>query len=436
MRSVSVDVAEVEAEMRVLRSRLNALTLQRTAAIGVSTVIACGTTLIVLAVEASAFTFAVATWSAVFVSLSAVAYAGWRLHRSWLTLEAVASFADRRSGLQGRLTTAIADPAPQSRLRVLLIEQLQSASPLWRAATLAPQRIARSLLLVPLALAVLFASIFYARSPAPMTRTPFPLQASPLPLRVASAADMMPPAGADPAGAALQPASADGETSTRRATQGDSSQGSGRSDADGGSAGGDLSNAPGASSSGSGLRNAIRQALGADAERGGAAGTASDPGGGVSDSGADTPHDPTASDTAPQPNSAAGGLTQTAATDPSQTGQRADAQTGDGRGGAGHGSAGSSQSELFEAAAPTGNAPAGAAAKPMAIKLGAFSAAAPQQVEPQHRPSSPTLVSESSDGRHARLADLSAEQRPDAALQKLDVAPEHEAFVRRIFTRE
>jgi hypothetical protein len=71
----------------------------------------------------------------------------------------------------------------------------------------------------------------------------------------------------------------------------------------------------------------------------------------------------------------------------------------------------------------------------LAIKLGAFAALAPNQVEPQQRRPPPgTVPLDALPGK--RPATLSEEQVPDAPLQKADVAPQHETVVRRIFTRE
>ena len=68
------------------------------------------------------------------------------------------------------------------------------------------------------------------------------------------------------------------------------------------------------------------------------------------------------------------------------------------------------------------------------LKLGAFSAMAPNQVEPQRQ--APPVGAVPFEAAPQAPPSLSEEQVPDAALQKADVAPEHEALVRRIFTRE
>jgi len=70
------------------------------------------------------------------------------------------------------------------------------------------------------------------------------------------------------------------------------------------------------------------------------------------------------------------------------------------------------------------------------LKLGAFASVAPSQVEPQRNtPPSNEPVTVGSAGANSAPA-LVDEQAPDAPLQKAEVSPEHEALVRRIFTRD
>jgi hypothetical protein len=77
---------------------------------------------------------------------------------------------------------------------------------------------------------------------------------------------------------------------------------------------------------------------------------------------------------------------------------------------------------------------AGNESQRMAIKLGAFTAMAPNNTEPQ-QPPPPGQMPVAAAG-HNQPPALSEEQIPDAPQQKVDVAPEHETVVRRIFTRE
>ena len=77
----------------------------------------------------------------------------------------------------------------------------------------------------------------------------------------------------------------------------------------------------------------------------------------------------------------------------------------------------------------------GAGGQNVSIRLGAFSALAPSQVEPQRHP---PPIGEPVPGAATASSQppLADEQVADAPLQKAEVAPQHEALVRRIFTRD
>lgn len=96
------------------------------------------------------------------------------------------------------------------------------------------------------------------------------------------------------------------------------------------------------------------------------------------------------------------------------------------------GQAGQEATELFSKEGNPGMI--GRESPSMPLKLGAFAAMQPSRVEPQRQP--PTNSLPFSSGGRGAPPPLSDEQIPDAPLQKADVAPEHEAVVRRIFTRE
>lgn len=437
MLSVRADVAEVEEELRVLRSRLNGLVVQHVISLGLATALLVATILIVFALHANSTLFTAATWGGITIGLALAAYLVWILRRAWLSLDDAASLADKRSGLEGRLTTTLADPAPHSPLRSLLLEQVRAAAPRWQTSALAPRRVARTVLLIPAALAVLAASAFYARPPARAVRAPRPMQPLDQALTIASAT-----------GPAAPSAAADGDAGLR--ATGASSSDAGESpagarpavEASGSQdmAAGATAPPVGAESAGDELRNTIRRAFGADPDTTGSSHSSRTSGAtrGASGFGEKDERQPTTD--APAASAQSTGTKaapdSTAPNDPSQPGPQPGTAGTEGRGGTGRSGAGGAAGELFDAKAPSAGAPTSAAAKPMAIKLGAFAVAAPQQAEPQRQPGSPAASSATSAGRNTRLPDISVEQAPDAALQKLDVAPEHEAFVRRIFTRE
>jgi hypothetical protein len=430
-------------ELRALRSRLNGLVVQHVISLGLATGLLVSTVLIVFALRASPTLFTAATWGGTVIGVGLAAYLVWLIRRAWLSLDDAAYLADQRSGLEGRLTTVLADPAPHSPLRSLLLEQVRAAAPRWRTSTLAPQRIARSMLLIPAALGVLAASAFYARPPAHMVRASQPWQ----PLHQE---DLMVASAAGPGAAPTD--GAQGDAGLRKAGASTNDAGEPR---DGPAGAPSTADAPGtqnmstgttsasadAAAAGNGLRDSIRRALGADPDSAAGADHPSHATGasnGASNAVKEDEHR-SAADASAGSAPSAGAMAApdtTAPTDPSQPGPQQAPAGAEDRGGTGRSGAGGAAGELFDTKVPAVGAPTSGAAKPMAIKLGAFAAAAPQQAEPQRRRGPPVAVSATSAGGNTRLPDIAAEQAPDAALQKLDVAPEHEAFVRRIFTRE
>ncbi|MGH7786792.1 MAG: hypothetical protein ACRERC_07990, partial [Candidatus Binatia bacterium] len=107
------------------------------------------------------------------------------------------------------------------------------------------------------------------------------------------------------------------------------------------------------------------------------------------------------------------------------------AKAGPSAGGAG---AGVSAAGLF-GAQPAPAPRAGEGAEPMPLKLNTFASVAPSHQAPQ-RDAPPVAGQVAAARGPSGTAPLAEEQVPDAALQKADVAPEHEAIVQRIFTRD
>lgn len=94
-----------------------------------------------------------------------------------------------------------------------------------------------------------------------------------------------------------------------------------------------------------------------------------------------------------------------------------------------------SDANLFEATSLVARA-MGDRKQALSIKLGAFAALAPSQVEPQRQVPPVGAVTTVASPGGSPPAELTDAQVPDAPLHKADVGPEHEAVVRRIFTRD
>jgi len=75
-------------------------------------------------------------------------------------------------------------------------------------------------------------------------------------------------------------------------------------------------------------------------------------------------------------------------------------------------------------------------AQPMAIKLTAITGVSPSQTEPQRPNQDVPAASANASRATGPLPSLADEQLADVTMQQLDVSPEHEGIVRRIFTRE
>lgn len=438
--------AAIHEEMQALRRRLNGLAAQQTAALALSTGIIAATVLILTALRGGSNAFTVVSALAGATAVSTAVILTWRLRRRWLSLAAAAHLADQRSALDGRLVTLLADPAPSSPLRPLLLQQIEHATPRWRVDQLAPRRVAPATMLVPATLLLCGATLFLLRPPATAIGYPQPVR---------------PVALDEPGDALVSHATAVASLhSTERGAGQDGRHGDGG--ATGGSQPGDSplgdaplglgshgdtpSSAPGsatgaARSDGDGLRQAIRRAMGADpAEHRADSGRQSGP------AGADARHPDSNGqpETSGDQNGTADGhpreqapdrterppstLAERGAEDPThptgELSERGTAQAG----------RGSDAGDLFAASA--GHAAATASGtQPMAVQLGAFAVAAPQYGEPQRRGGQVESTTTAS-APAGPLPDLAAAQSEDAVTQKLAIAPEHEAIVRRLFTRQ
>jgi hypothetical protein len=104
--------------------------------------------------------------------------------------------------------------------------------------------------------------------------------------------------------------------------------------------------------------------------------------------------------------------------------------------GGGHGgaAAGGAAGLLGAAAAPRARADDGSSA-PMAIKLSAITGVSPRQTEPQRRSDAPAVTADANRTGGPPPA-LTEEQLADATVRPLNIGPEHEGLIRRIFTRE
>lgn len=447
MAPINADVAEVEARLSAIRLRRNGLTVQRALAGALGTAILAASLVVATALRGNAALFAITTVAAVLGVAACVAYAAWHTRREWLSLLATARLADTRAALDDRLTTllAVAAATPVPVLRPLLVDQLINARQRWSLDAVAPRRFSRWLALLPLSLLVFVATAFYARPPAVAAarhaspRSPAlpaaPLAGVPVVDRSADEEALF----AKGAGSAA-PVTGSGD-GTRSGSSSGGDLGSSPANGDGSDASGtmrgDGANLPAAGGNLHDLRQSIRAAFGAPPEHARAGDGSGDgrrpDGSGRSAAGAG----PRSAGTSP----AAGPRTDgQAATDDTMAARAAtpgagNTSTEQGAHGGGRGGAGSAGAAgvLGAASAPRMEANRNA---PMALHLNAISGGAPSQSEPQRRSAGvPTSTTDA--GRSTgSLPDLASEQLADATMQPLEIGPEHEAIIRRLFTRE
>lgn len=463
MPPFSVGVAQIEHRLGIVRRRLNLLTLQDAVYWSGSLVALATALLIAVALRGRATLFAVAVWASVGAIAAAITAAVLRLRRRWQSVEQVVRWADRQAALEDRLATLLLDPlhTGTSRFKDLLLEQVLAAAPRWDVDTLAPRRVPRSLYALLMALAALVVTSFFVRPPlAPQSAAAAPpahpqlsetTSGVPQQRSVSERVDNAALAGvAGKQGAGLnalgnqsgQPMSAptgrqNGDQLPAAGQPGEH----GRAQLGGHEAGAQgesqrQTEPPAGGSAATAetmpegmaekLQDAIRQALGAPASEAGRAGSV----GGRRDQDSQA----TSSATAGKPSER--DATHSARQEEGATNSKPSGSSGSmpGTGAAANSGnlAGQTTAELFSAQA--GVRVGGRESQRLAIKLGALTAMAPNQLEPQ-RQSPPVGELPVSAPRNAPPA-LSDEQIPDAPLQKADVAPEHETLVRRVFTRE
>lgn len=455
MPPFSVGVAQVEERLRNLRRRLNLLALQDGMYLGTSVVLIAACLVVVLAVRGQATVFAVTLWAAGTASGLAVAGAILRVRRRWQSMEEVIRFADHRAVLEDRLPTLLLDQTRTSQLKDLLLAQTLAAAPRWDIDVLAPRRIPRSALFLAGSLAALIVTSYFVRPPAePMNMTamtppaplPRPDQAREHPPQPSQAtdghglgsgrSDTVPEAAQQIPGdgTAAVPMPGTGQSAPTSVDQAGAAQGSSNPsqsaqvppqahsrERDG------LHNDAQPDQMATQLQDAIRKAFGAESvER--------------EQAQHDTNRVPPAlpperhRETDLARDAAGNGATQPRPHSPSQRFDHGeDRQPGGAASGAGD-QTDQTGAQLFAERAD--GASKGKPSQDLPLKLNAFSSAAqsPSDTQPQQR-DVPSSIPMAGSGAQTATAE-SVEQVPDAPVQKTDVAPEHEALVRRIFSRD
>jgi hypothetical protein len=455
MPPFNVGFAQVEDRLRVVRRRLNLLTLQHALYVSGSLIALATAVVVGVALRGEGSVFGVAVWLAAGSVAAALIAAAMRVRQRWASVEEVVHFADRRAALDDRLATLVFDalPGKSSSLKGLLLEQVLAATPRWDIDTLVPRRVPRSIFALAGSLIALIFVAFFARPPG----QPHELAGHNMPHsnHLADADEDIPPrsAGTRPQGTgqlgagsgAMQLA---GLAATRDHKAGAGAATSAREGAGGGaglttqrSDGAKVQEHSGTNSNGPApaavaamprpmterFQSAIRGALGNE-ESGD---TQREAAHNAPDAARRSAEQQKAGDPSSQPGTAS--MKHDAAKSNGQPPASTGTEPGAGAAAASGGRDGAAPEQLFGTMADA--RPANNGTQSVSIKLGTFATLAPSQAEPQrHAPpgGQPVLGSAGS----AAPQPLADEQVADAPLQKAEVAPEHEALVRRIFTRD
>jgi len=167
MPAITLGLAEVEDRLRVVRRRLNTVTVQHSVYVGLTAVIGVVTVLMVLGLQGSASAFRAAAWCGAAVCVAAVVWGALVARQRWLDVAATAQLADRRAALTDRLVTLIdlrtrPRPAP---LAPVLVAQLLALSGQWQPQRIVPRRVPRSVFALVAALLALASTTFMERRP-------------------------------------------------------------------------------------------------------------------------------------------------------------------------------------------------------------------------------------------------------------------------------
>lgn len=446
MPASSAAVEEVVGRIRTIQRRLNASTIQSSTCLAATVATLAAAVVVGTALRAGTTVFGVAFWTALVAAALAAIHAVLRIRQQWLSIEQTAYLTDRRASLDDRLATVLAAQRDggASRLYPVLLAQVRDTAPRWDADILAPRRAPRSLYSLLAAVAILIATSFYARPPTP----PHASTAAYPGAQTADAEQQVQAAARQGDGAAALMGAAGGndgnaDHATMRVNSGAGRDGGAGSESgnrrDPGSAAGAGGSAdetgtepevdPRGEIAGLSARvqDSLRDALGAgDIDRDRIMDTAPKRAAGQGSESSSS-----AQDAPPLPD---GQRNDPAAQQPSEADPARQELAKGGSTAAGGAGAIGSAGELF-GGQPAAH-PVGSGSHSLSVKLGAHTALSPSQHEPQRQSPPLTEMASASAPANRQAQQLVDEHLPIAALHKPDIAAEHEAVVRRIFTRD
>lgn len=159
---------DVERRLRLVRRRLNSLTLQHAAYVTFGLALLALSLVLLAALSAEPWGFRLTFWGAVSATSAMFLFGAMQVRRRWMTLPDVARFADRLAQLEDRLSTVITRaPSSQTRLQPVLLSQVAALEERWTIGKLVPRRIARSIFFPLASLCAVLAAVLASSSPEP-----------------------------------------------------------------------------------------------------------------------------------------------------------------------------------------------------------------------------------------------------------------------------
>ncbi len=169
MPAITVGFPEFEARLERIRRRINLLHLQDAACISGATTLFCASAILIAAVAGNPATFAWILRLGAVAALAVLSISGWMLYHRWLDLEGTARLIDRKAQLENRIATMLANPSRESAspLRSILLTQVFEFTPRWTIDTIAPRELRRPAIALMVAASAFLATGILLPEPPP-----------------------------------------------------------------------------------------------------------------------------------------------------------------------------------------------------------------------------------------------------------------------------
>lgn len=174
MPAITLGYSQIEQQIQVIRRRRNWSTVQQAVYLCGGLMLLGIALLIILAVRGERLAFTIAFWAALASMLLSFIAAARLIWQRWIRPAETPRWIDRVAQLDDRLATLVAHhtAAQPPRLMATLVSQLFALRYRWEPTTLVPRRVPRSVYFFGAALIALIATSFVERPPATPQRFP------------------------------------------------------------------------------------------------------------------------------------------------------------------------------------------------------------------------------------------------------------------------